>query len=239
MAVNQPPIPDDPALAAWMLEVTREINELRFRERALVQQITTEQQARIPAFVDGDVIDNQVDTTRNGSLILSRDDNSTFTYNLSDAINSIPVLSTGSIKAQVISTTDRAVLGLPRTTGASPTPDQRIAVFDPDRNPAQAFGGLNIAAGALPPSSAWFVTVFSDDTALGDAQLFFSGVMIRTGVFQADSIINSFARRGLDIRVFANQIPEVFIEQDAQGSAVRDLIITTLSIHNETGIRRE
>ena len=29
MAVNQPPISDDPVVSAWMLEVTRELNELR------------------------------------------------------------------------------------------------------------------------------------------------------------------------------------------------------------------
>ena len=39
MAVNQPPIPDDAVTAAWMLEVTREINEMREQMQRLLQQI--------------------------------------------------------------------------------------------------------------------------------------------------------------------------------------------------------
>lgn len=39
MAVNQPPIPEDPALAAWMLEVTRELNELRARLQQLIAEV--------------------------------------------------------------------------------------------------------------------------------------------------------------------------------------------------------
>ena len=37
--VNQPPVVDDPALAAWLLELARAINEIDARLTALEEQL--------------------------------------------------------------------------------------------------------------------------------------------------------------------------------------------------------
>ena len=88
MAVNQPPIPSDPALASWMLEVTREINELRNQTRTAVTTTTGS------TFTAEDQTVREVDTTD----LLTLNDGTLGNNPVPDpAVTSVDVGSTDSI----------------------------------------------------------------------------------------------------------------------------------------------
>ena len=254
MPINQPTIGESQADNSWKLEATEQLNREEARVNALAAQITQLEQrmaAATTGFNPNSYISSSFDNTSTinslrGNLVFGKQDSTLAPdrLDLASAIANISAITTGTIKAQTFSTTDKEINQLPRTTGSIPTSTERLPVFDVNRNPATSFTdgttALGIAASALPPRSSWIVSAFtSDNLSLRTEQLYFIGIMLRPGLFLAPSIIVPLARNGLQIQVFGNNVPEIFIESSAAGNATRDIIIDTFAITNESGILRQ
>ena len=152
MAVNQPPISDDPTTSAWMLEVTRELNELRNREQRLTEQIATMMGMTTapPATEDTDaftaaaVRDATAPINERGSLVLTRRDvtDRPFTYDLASAISLVPTIFTQSVKAEVINTRSFSFTDQPPGSVVNLFTNDQGAETDVEANSAHIFAAF-------------------------------------------------------------------------------------------------
>ncbi len=266
MPINQPIISDDQADNSWKLEATEQANREEARVNSLVARIATLERllsgtttgfnpdAIVSAGFDSTSVTagGVIDSSRRGNLLFTQQDGSVDRLDLNAAISNIAAINTGTIKAQTFTTTDNNFSINRVATGTAPNE----LLLDATRNPVESvsitFAGttfnVDLAAGALPPRSAFFATIFNiDDAAQGALRtdIHWVGMIIRPSVLNQGLIIVPLDANGMEVFAFTggaiatpnDSVPRIRLTNGTAGTF--NLVANTFAITNESGIRRE